>query len=505
MQEQQQQDLGKVNARLVNCSIGRYVANSVKSTLGPKGMDKMIAKEDGTTIISNDGATILKEMSIEHPIGKMLVNLATNQDSEVGDGTTSAVIITGALLEETEKLLSDGIHISNIINGYKLANTKAKDLYKEIAFDIGIKDKDNLISIIDTSMTGKASEGTSVLSNIVLDSINNIYNTNINRELIDVKLRPGKSIEDSYLYNGLIITKGITSVNMPKQINNAKILLLNTDLDLSKEEKEYKFHNPLDYETYLNAENSYLKQMADKIIETGANVVMCQKGINEIVEFYLGKAGIMAIKRVTKGKIDLLAKLTNGLVYSTLQELDGKYLGKAKKVYEETIDNEENIFIEGFNNNFSTIILRGGTEQYLNEIERAINDAIGAVVSTLEINRFVVGAGSCETYVASKLRDYAKEVKGKEQLAIQSFANALEVIPKTLAESSGQDVLDVITALRNNVITNAYYGVDVKNKCIADMGEKKVFEPLKLKLSALDGANEVVNMILRIDDIIKGR
>ena len=229
------------------------------------------------------------------------------------------------------------------------------------------------------------------------------------------------------------------------------------------------------------------------------------KGINEIVEFYLGKAGIMAIKRVTKGKIDLLAKLTNGLVYSTLQELDGKYLGKAKKVYEETIDNEEYIFIEGFEKNLSTIVLRGGTEQYLNEIEIAITDAIGAVISTLEINRFVVGAGSCETYVASKLRDYAKEVKGKEQLAIQGFANALEVIPKTLAESSGQDVLDVITALRNNIITNAYYGVDVKNKCVADMSTYKVFEPLKLKITALDGANEVVNMILRIDDIIKGR
>lgn len=507
MTEEVPQQMKKYDARAVNCVVGKTIASSVRSTLGPKGMDKLIVKEDGTVIITNDGATIMKEMKIDHPIGKMLVKLAEHQDSEVGDGTTSAVVLSGALFEETEKLLAAKIHISSIINGYKLACERAKYYYKDVSFNITIDSKEELLNIINTSMTGKSSEGIQELSHIVLDSINNIYkNSKLDRSYIDVKMKPGKTIQDSYLYKGLIIPKAITSINMPKEVNKAKIILLNVDVDLINSEKNYNLSNPNDLKRYMDDEEQMVKEYSDAIIKTGANVVFCQKGINEVAEYYLSKAGILAVKRVPKGKIDLLAKLTGAIVVSSFKELNKIHLGYAKKVYESSIDDEEHIFIEGFDKlNLSTIILRGGTEQVVQEIDRAVNDSIGAVLSSLEINKYVVGAGSCEMYVSNKLRSFAKEVGGKEQRAIESFANALESIPNTLIESSSQDFLDAQTTLRNKVNSgNNYYGVDVINNKISDMRKQSVLEPLKLKLSALSGATEVVNMILRIDDVIQG-
>jgi len=500
-------------AQRINILIGKAVANAVKSTLGPKGMDKMIVDELGDVTISNDGATILKEMAIDHPVGKMLVNLAKNQDSEVGDGTTTAVVIAGSLLEEAESLLDNGIHPSNIINGYRIAGEKAIQLYSDIAIKINPDKKEDLLNIALTSVTGKASESCDKLSHLTVDAIMEITEKNDKKTIIDIdnikiEKKEGSSLENSELVKGIVLDKERVSSNMPTQINNAKIALLDVALEIKGPETDTKvqINTPQQLQAFIDQEESMIKEKVDAIKKSGANVVFCQKGIDDLAQHFLAKAEIIAVRRVKKSDLEKLAKATGANIVSRLKDLRASDLGQAKLVEEKKIAGESMIFVRDCKNPKAvTLLLRGGTEQVINEAERAVNDAVGSVASAIRIGKVVVGAGACETEVAMQLREYAKEIGGREQLAIEAFANALEVIPKTLAETAGMNPLDAIVALRNkHKKEGPFVGVDVMNGRISDMKTEKVIEPLQLKTQAISSASEVTQMILRIDDVIAG-
>lgn len=500
-------------AQRINILIGKAVANAVKSTLGPKGMDKMIVDELGDVTISNDGATILKEMAIDHPIGKMLVNLAKNQDSEVGDGTTTAVVLAGSLLEEAEGLLDNGIHPSNIINGYRIAGDKAIEFYGNIAIKINPDKKEDLHNIALTSLTGKASESCEKLADLTVSAIMEISEKTDKKTIIDIdnikiEKKEGSTLENSELVKGIVLDKERTSSNMPTQISNAKIALLDVALEIKGPETDTKvqINTPQQLQAFIDQEESMIKEKVDAIKKSGANVVFCQKGIDDLAQHFLAKLDIIAVRRVKKSDLEKLAKATGANIVSRLKDLRASDLGSAKLVEEKKVAGESMIFVRDCKNPKAvTILLRGGTEQVINEAERAVNDAVGSVASAIRSGKVVVGAGSCETEVAMLLREFAKEIGGREQLAIEGFANALEVIPKTLAETAGMNPLDAIVALRNrHKKEGPYVGVDVMNGRIADMKTEKVIEPLQLKIQAISSASEVTQMILRIDDVIAG-
>jgi thermosome len=499
------------DAQKINILVAKAVANAVKSTLGPRGMDKMLVDELGDVTISNDGATILKEMSIEHPIGKMFVELAKTQDDEVGDGTTSSVIIAGELVSKAENLLDENIHSSIIIRGYKMASEKAISFYQEISEDISLSDKELLLNIAKTSMTGKASDYSDYLSKAVVDSILMILNeTNykeIDRDKIRLEKKIGSSISETKIIDGIVLDKEIVHPEMPKSLENCKVAILNTALEIREPENDTKIqiNSPEQLQMFIEQEESQLKKMVDKLIETGTNIVFCQKGIDDLAEHYLSKAGISAIKRVKQSDIEILAKSSGAKIITRINDMSQEDLGFFGKVYEKKISGENMLFIENpKQKGIVTILLRGSSEQVLSETERTITDAIGAVLSSLKSGKYVSGGGSCEIEVSLRLKNYAKTIGGREQLAIEAFADVLESIPKILAESSGLDAIDTLVSLRSihQDINNKSYGVDVINSKIEDMTKLHVIEPLNLKTQIINSSFEVVEMILRIDDII---
>ncbi len=501
------------DAQRINILVARAVANAVRSTLGPKGMDKMIVDEMGDVTISNDGATILKEISIEHPVGKMMVDIAKTQDTEIGDGTTTAVVVAGELLAEAEKLLDNGIHPSSIINGYRLATTKAIEYYNDISYKVDYKDEKKLYNIAITAMTGKAAESCQKLAKLVIDAISQIIVVEDNKIIYDndyikIEKKSGGSLEDSELIKGIVIDKEIVSNSMPKKINLAKILLLDVALEIKSPETDTKVQisSPDQLEQFLEQEERMISDMTEKIKASGANVVICQKGIDDLAQHFLTEAGIIAIRRVKKSDIDKLSKATGAKVASRIKEINKTYLGNADIVQEKKISGEEMVFIEGCKDAKAvTIFVRGGTDHVVDEAERAIADALGAVTSALKSGKYVAGGGSCEMEVAIRLRDYAKEIGGREQLAIDAFASALEIIPRTLAESAGMNPLDMLVALKNRHKKGEIAsGVDVLNSTIADMEKLNVIEPTNIKVQAINLGSEVSQMILRIDDIIAG-
>jgi len=501
------------DAQRINILVARAVANAVRSTLGPKGMDKMIVDEMGDVTISNDGATILKEISIEHPVGKMMVDIAKTQDTEIGDGTTTAVVVAGELLAEAEKLLDNGIHPSSIINGYRLATTKAIEYYNDISYKVDYKDEKKLYNIAITAMTGKAAESCQKLAKLVIDAISQIIVVEDNKIIYDndyikIEKKSGGSLEDSELIKGIVIDKEIVSNSMPKKINLAKILLLDVALEIKSPETDTKVQisSPDQLEQFLEQEERMISDMTEKIKASGANVVICQKGIDDLAQHFLTEAGIIAIRRVKKSDIDKLSKATGAKVASRIKEINKTYLGNADIVQEKKISGEEMVFIEGCKDAKAvTIFVRGGTDHVVDEAERAIADAVGAVTSALKSGKYVAGGGSCEMEVAIRLRDYAKEIGGREQLAIDAFASALEIIPRTLAESAGMNPLDMLVALKNRHKKGEIAsGVDVLNSTIADMEKLNVIEPTNIKVQAINLGSEVSQMILRIDDIIAG-
>jgi len=502
------------DAQRINILIAKAVANAVKSTLGPKGMDKMIVDDLGDVIISNDGATILQEMSIDHPAGKMMVEVAKTQDSEVGDGTTTAVVIAGGLLEKAEKLLNDEIHPSIIIKGYRLAAQKAKEFYAEIADDISVSDKTMLRQIALTSMTGKSAEGEDILSDLVTNAIVQIATESDGKtviELDDIKVekKVGGSMGDSELIKGIVVDKEVVHSGMPKKVENAKIALIDAAMEIKSPETDTKIQisDPDQLQAFLDQEESILKKMVETVKNSGANVVICQKGIDDIAQHYLAKEGIMAVRRVKKSDMDALAKATGAKVASRVKDLTSSDLGKAQTVQEKKISGDSMVFVEGCKNPKSvSILVRGGTEHVVDEAGRAVKDAIGSVSSAINDGKVVAGGGSCEAEVALRLREYAKTIGGREQLAIEAFAEALEIIPRTLAETAGMDPIDTLVALRSKHSTKEgrYIGVNVFSAKLDDMKKGKVLEPLKVKTQAITSGSEAADMLLRIDDIIAG-
>jgi len=499
------------DAQKLNILVAKAVANSVKSTLGPRGMDKMLVDELGDVTISNDGATILKEMSIEHPIGKMFVELAKTQDEEVGDGTTSSVIIAGELVSKAEQLLDENIHPSIIIKGYKMASEKAILYYDQISENISLDDKELLLSIAKTSMTGKASDYSTFLSESVVDAILKVINkdnfTEIDKDRIRIETKIGASVSETKVIDGIVLDKEIVHSEMPKNLENCKVAILNTALEIREPENDTKIQitTPDQLQSFIEQEEAQLKNMVEKIKDSKANIVLCQKGIDDLAEHYLSKAGIAAVKRIKQSDIELLAKASGAKIITRINDLSESDLGFFGKVFEKKIAGENMLFIENpKNSGHVTILLRASSEQVLSETHRTINDAIGAVLSSLRSGKYVSGGGASEIEVSLKIKNYAKTIGGREQLAIEAFADVLEVIPKILAESSGLDAIDTLVSLRSlhQDPKNKSIGVDVINSTTTDMRVKNVIEPLNLKTQIINSSFEVVEMILRIDDII---
>lgn len=502
------------DAQRINILVARAVAQAVKSTLGPKGMDKMIVDDLGDVIISNDGATILGEMSIDHPAGKMMVEIAKTQDSEVGDGTTTVVVLAGSLLEKAEKLLNDEIHPSVIIKGYRLAAEQAKEYFENMAEDITVSDKQALKQIAVTSMTGKSAEGEEFLAELVMRAIVQVAvqeDKKITIDLDDIKVekKVGGSLADSQLIDGIVVDKEVVHSGMPKKIEGAKIALIDAAMEIKSPETDTKIQisDPEQLQAFLDNEEATLKRMVETVKKSGANVVICQKGIDDIAQHYLAKEGILAVRRVKKSDMDALAKATGAKVVSRVYDLTTGDLGKASVVQEKKISGDSMTFIEGCKNPKSvSLLVRGGSEHVVDEAERAVKDAIGAVAAAIKVGKIVYGGGSSEAEVALRLRDYAKTVGGREQLAVEAFAEAMEVIPRTLAETAGMDPIDTIVALRSKHAgkEGKWIGVNVYNGKLDDMKKNKVTEPLKVKTQATASASEVAEMLLRIDDIIAG-
>ncbi len=502
------------DAQSINILIAKAVAEAVKSTLGPKGMDKMIVDELGDVTISNDGATILDEMDIDHPAGKMMVEVAKTQDDEVGDGTTTAVVLAGGLLGKAEKLLNDGIHPSIIIKGYRIAAKKAKEIAASIADPVSFSDTQVLKQIARTSMTGKSAEAEEELANIVVEAIKQVAEKtdsgiSIDKEMIKVEKKEGASLANSALIKGIVIDKEIVHAGMPKRVENAKIALVDSALEIKETETdaEIRISDPEQLQAFVDKEEGMLKDMVMAVKAAGANVLFCQKGIDDLAQHFLAKEGIAAVRRVKQSDMEKLSKATGAHIVTRLKDISPKDLGQAAEVYEKKVSGDEMVFVEGCKNPKSvTILVRGGSEHVVDEAERAIHDALGTVTAAIRDGKVVSGGGSTEMEIAMQLKNYAGTVGGREQLAIEAFAENLEAIPRALAETAGMDPIDTIVELRakHKAKSGKYIGVDVYNAKLGDMKKARVIEPLSVKTQALTSGSEVAEMILRIDDIVAG-
>ncbi|MCW7072181.1 MAG: thermosome subunit alpha [Methanophagales archaeon] len=499
------------DAQSRNILAAKTIAAAVKSTLGPKGMDKMLVDSMGDVVITNDGATILKEMDIEHPAAKMMVEIAKTQDDEVGDGTTSAVVIGGELLKKAEDLLEQEVHPTLIVTGYRLAAEKAYEVLKDLALDVTPEDTETLKKIATTSMTGKGAEvARDLLTNLAVESVRAIAEQDgkgkIDIDHIKLEKKTGGSKEDTVLIKGMLVDKERVHSGMPKLVENAKIALVNSALEIEKTEVDAKIEitSPDQMKAFLDEEEKMLKGMVDKVSESGANVLFCQKGIDDLAQHFLSKAGILAVRRVKESDMKKLASATGGKVLTTLEEIRPEDLGSAGVVEERKIGGEEMIFVEDCKNPKSvSILLRGGTEHVVDELERGMVDALRVTACAVDDGKYVAGGGATEIELALKLRDYAASVGGREQLAIQAFADAVEVIPRSLAENAGLDPIDMLVSLRSaHEAGQKYAGLDVFKGEPTNMLEANVIEPLRIKTQAISSATESATMILRIDDVI---
>ncbi|MFH1751186.1 MAG: thermosome subunit beta [Candidatus Micrarchaeota archaeon] len=511
-----QRILGR-DAQRTNIAVGYAVAQAVKSTLGPRGMDKMLVDDMGDIVITNDGATILQEMNIEHPAGKMMVEIAKTQDQEVGDGTTSAVVLAGELLKKSLELLDQNIHASTIITGYKQAAERAQRLLLDVGENVTYKDIATLEKIGAIAMGSKTigAGGTkNTLAKLVVQAVTQVAENKdgkiqIDKDFVKIEKKQGGDVMQTSIINGVLIDKEIVHPGMPKRLENAKIALVDAALEIEKTETDARISitSPNQMTAFLEQEEKMLKDMVDKVAKSGCNVLFCQKGIDDVAQHYLSKKGILAARRVKKSDMEKLVRATGGRITTTLDDLDEKDLGRAGIVEERKIAGEHMVFVERCKEPKSvTIFVRGGTQHVVDEAERAVVDAIGAISSAIEEGKYVTGGGSIEMELATHLRKYAVEVGGREQLAISAFADSLEVIPRTLAESCGMDAIDALVELRaKHGKSGKYLGIDVYNSKLADMKSLSVIEPLKIKKQAIQSASEVVEMILRIDDIIAGK
>jgi len=501
--------LGK-DAQRNNILAARIVAETVRTTLGPKGMDKMIVDSLGDITVTNDGVTILEEIQVEHPTAKMIVEIAKTQENEVGDGTTTAVIIAGELLKNAEALLDKEIHPTVITKGYRMAAEKSQEILNKIAEPVTKNDKEILRKIAETAMTGKGAEsGKERLASLVVEAISQVAEGN-DVDFNDIKLQKkvGGGISDAELIQGIVLDKEKVHSAMPKLIKNPKIALLDAALEIKNPETDTKIQisDPKQLEGFLEQEENMLKRMADIVIKSGANVIFCQKGIDDLVQHYLAKAGIYAARRIKKSDMDALERATGAKVVSSLKELTENELGTAGLVRELKIGDEDMTYVEECKNAKAvTILVRGGTMHVVDEVERAIKDAIGDVITAIKVGKVVAGAGAVETEVAMQLRKFSTKLSGREQLAVQSFADAIEVIPVTLAENAGLDPIDILTDLKaHHDKGEKWAGINVYDGKIMDAWKEGVIESLKIKTQAIKSASEVAELILRIDDVIAG-
>jgi len=499
------------NAQRNNIAAARIVADTVKTTLGPKGMDKMLVDSAGEIIVTNDGVTILEEMDIEHPAAKMMVEIARTQENEVGDGTTTAVMYAGKLLENAEKLLDKKIHPTVIVKGYEMATKKSIQILNEIAERITTDDEKNLRQVAITSMTGKGVESLKEkFAEIIVDAVRQIEDLG-KIDLTNIKLEKikGDSTSDTELISGIVLDSEKINIGMPKHITNARIALLDLPIELKSPEIETKISisSPEQLRGFIDSEERMLKEMIDKIKNSGANVVFCQKGIDDIAQYYLTKHKIYSCRRILKSDMEKLAMATGGKIISNINDLNLEDLGSSKSV--EEIKRGENVmtYVNGcINPKALTIIIRGGSEHVIDETERAIKDGLGDVAAVLIDGMIVAGGGAVEIELAKKLREFSVSLSGREQLAVEEFANAVECIPITLSENAGLDPIDTLAELKSTHEEGKInFGLNLFLNKIEDTLRAGIIEPLKVKTQAISSASEVANMILRIDDVIASK
>ncbi|MCQ2738154.1 MAG: thermosome subunit [archaeon] len=487
----------------MNIFASQILADIVRTTLGPKGMDKMLVDKMGDVVVTNDGVTILQEMDIAHPAAKMLVEVARKQENTVGDGTTTAVIVAGELLKQAMKLIEDGNPVPTILLGYRLAVAKVLEIMEDIA--INAKDKDTLLNIARTAMTGKGSDyAKDELADLLIQAVLKVEEgEEVDKKLIKIHRINGGSIEESEIVDGIFIDQGRVRDTMPKEMRDCKIALMKYPLELKNVDAKVDLTNPMQMQVFLDSEHEMLKEVADKIIDSGANVLFCQKGIDETVQDYLTKAGIMAFKRVKKSDVNRIMKATGATLVTNIEDLTPETLGHAGYIHQEKVFDQMLTFIEDVaEGKASSILIRGSTRHISSEIVRAMEDALGVVVATVEDGKVVVGGGAFEIEAARRLRAYANTVGGREQLAILAFAESLEVIPKTLAENGGLDTIDLLVELRAAHEDNINMGLNVLEGKVVDMFEQGVVEPQRVKKQAIRSATEATEMILRIDDLV---
>lgn len=521
----------KKDAQSNNISAAKTIAEILKSSLGPRGMDKMLVDSLGDVTITNDGATILKEIDVQHPAAKMMAEITRSVDDEVGDGTKSAVVLAGSMLEKAEDLIGKNVHATTIVDGYRRAAKKAIDILREISTKVDPKDEAALLTIAITSMASKlASVKSSLLANIIVDAVLKVVEEhedsigsgeqivrsgNSNRihskyrvdiDNIKVERKAGASINDTSLIQGIVLDKEVVHGSMPKRIENARIALLNSPLEVEKPEFDTKLNinSPAQMQKFLDEENNMLKSMVDKISSASANVVLCQKGIDDMVQHYLARARILAARSVKESDMSKLAKATGANIITNVNEITSDDLGYSQLVEERKVETDKWVFIEGCRNPKAvSILVRGGSQRVVDEAERSVHDAIMTVKDVIEYPYIITAGGASEAVLSQQLREWSNSVGGRAQLAVQQFADSIETIPIVLAENAGMDPIDTQAQLRAKTTTKKpRFGIDMINKRIADIAAKNVYEPLAVKEHIINAATEVVSMLLRIDGVI---
>ena len=511
LKESALQQKGK-DAQENNIAAAKLVADLVKSSLGPRGLDKMLVDSLGDVTITNDGATILKEIDVQHPAAKMIVEISKTVDNEVGDGTTSSVVFGGTLLARAQDLLRKDVHASIIVDGFQAAGEKTLEIYSELSKKIKPDDRESLLKIAVTSMQSKLiSEDSGILSKVVVDAVLSIATKKgddyfVDLENIKVEKKTGGSIQDTEIIKGIVLDKEIVHSGMPTKIEKAKIALVNSALEIEKTEmsSEIRITDPTQMQMFLEEENRMLKTMVDKLHDIGSNVLICQKGIDDIAQHYLAKHGIMAVRRVKESDMIKLAKATGGRVISNLDDLTEQDLGMADLAQQKKVESDKWVFIEGCKHPQSvTMLIRGGSQRVIDEVDRSIHDSLMVVKDVIEKPEIVAGGGAPEAFAAAQLKDWADNFDGREQLAIKKYAEALEIIPLTIAENAGMDPIDTMATLRAKQNQGQKWtGIDARNTKISDMLSIDVVEPIAVKEQIIKSATEAACMILRIDDVI---
>jgi len=495
-----------------NITAAKTVAEIVRTSLGPRGMDKMLVDTLGDVTISNDGATILKEIDVQHPSAKMMVEISKSTDNEVGDGTTSTVVLAGSLLEKAEELITKNVHPTVVVEGFKKASQKAIETLKEIATKVDPTEKAFLNKIAKTSMASKmVSADSKELADMVVDAVLAVAEKSGDKYKIDidnvkVEKKAGGSIRDTEFIHGVVLDKEVVHGGMPKRIENAKIAVINSPLEIEKTEFDAKINinSPDQMQKFIDEENKMLKAMVDKVVAAGASVLLCQKGIDDIAQHYLANAGILAVRRIKESDMYKLSKATGARIVNNLDELSASDLGYAKLAEERKVETDKWVFVEECKNPKSvSILIRGGSQRVVDEAERSVHDAIMTVKDVVEYPYVLVGGGAPEAIASMKLRDWASSLSGRAQLAAEKFADGIETIPIVLAENAGMDPLDTQVQLRSKSTSGrARFGIDVLNGKVADLAAKDIYEPLAVKEQVINAATEAACMILRIDDVI---